>query len=124
MAASLMQVPPSGPGHSCEPVSNFQSRRFWIFEISVMAISLSFYGPLSCAGRLLRTGISGRATMLAAKKGRIEDVEAAGRQWTAPSAILPRAQRDKRIEYQSVDLQALPQCALARAKRPLGRNAD
>jgi hypothetical protein len=41
-----------------------------------MAISLSFYGPLSCAGRLLRTGISGRATMLAAKKGRIEDVEA------------------------------------------------
>jgi hypothetical protein len=41
-----------------------------------MAISLSFYGPLSCAGRLLRTGISGQATMLAAKKGRIEEVEA------------------------------------------------
>jgi hypothetical protein len=41
-----------------------------------MAISLSFYGPLSCAGRLLRTGIPCGATMLAAKKGRIEEVEA------------------------------------------------
>jgi len=41
-----------------------------------MAISLSFYGPLSCAGRLVRTGICVERKMLAAKKGRIEEVEA------------------------------------------------
>src|SRR5262249_56701109 len=37
---------------------------------------------------------------------------------------LPRAQCDERIEYHPVDLQALAECALARAKCPLGRNAD
>src|SRR6516164_5314603 len=37
---------------------------------------------------------------------------------------LPRAQCDKRIEYHPVDLQARGECALARAKCPLGRNAD
>ena len=37
---------------------------------------------------------------------------------------LPRAQGDERIEYHPVDLQALAECALARAKCPLGRNAD
>src|SRR6516225_8249598 len=37
---------------------------------------------------------------------------------------LPRAQGDERIEYHPVDLQALVECALARAKCPLGRNAD
>src|SRR5262249_43244388 len=37
---------------------------------------------------------------------------------------LPRAQGDERIEYHPVDLQARPECALARAKCPLGRNAD
>jgi hypothetical protein len=41
-----------------------------------MAISLSFYGPLSCAGRLVRTGICVKWPMLAAKKGRIEEVDA------------------------------------------------
>ena len=33
-------------------------------------------------------------------------------------------QGDERIEYHPVDLQALAECALARAKCPLGRNAD
>ena len=37
---------------------------------------------------------------------------------------LPRAQCDERIEYHAVDLQARGECALARAKCPLGRNAD
>ena len=37
---------------------------------------------------------------------------------------LPRAQGDERIEYHPVNLQARPECALARAKCPLGRNAD
>ena len=37
---------------------------------------------------------------------------------------LPRAQCDERIEYHPVDLQALAECALARAKCSLGRNAD
>src|SRR6266516_7658651 len=37
---------------------------------------------------------------------------------------LPRAQCDERIEYPPVDLQALAECALARSKCPLGRNAD
>jgi len=37
---------------------------------------------------------------------------------------LPRAQGDERIEYHPIDLQALAECALARAKCPLGRNAD
>src|SRR5215813_11580975 len=36
----------------------------------------------------------------------------------------PRAQCDERIEYHPVDLQARVECALARAKCPLGRNAD
>src|SRR5437868_1909321 len=36
----------------------------------------------------------------------------------------PRAQGDQRIEYQPVDLQTLAERALARAKCPLGRNAD
>src|SRR5262245_28789775 len=37
---------------------------------------------------------------------------------------LPRAQCDERIEYHAVDFQARAECALARAKCPLGRNAD
>src|SRR5512133_3694496 len=37
---------------------------------------------------------------------------------------LPRAQCDERIEYPPVDLQALAECVLARAKCPLRRNAD
>src|SRR5262249_25579397 len=45
-------------------------------------------------------------------------------QTAAPALSLPRAQCDKRIEYHSVHLQALAECALARAKCPLGRNAD
>src|SRR5262249_37091716 len=41
-----------------------------------------------------------------------------------PTLSLPRAQCDERIEYHPVHLQALAVCALARAKCPLGRNAD
>jgi hypothetical protein len=37
---------------------------------------------------------------------------------------LLRAQCYERIEYHPVDLQAFAECALARAKCPLGRNAD
>src|SRR5262245_58491690 len=37
---------------------------------------------------------------------------------------LPRAQCDERIEYHPVDLQAHLECARARVKCPLGRNAD
>src|SRR5262249_31061861 len=44
--------------------------------------------------------------------------------YAAPALSLPRAQGDERIEYHPVDLQALAECALARAKCPLGRNAD
>src|SRR5499427_10816823 len=40
------------------------------------------------------------------------------------SGSLLRAQGDERIEYHPVDLEALAECALARAKCPLGRNAD
>src|SRR5260221_4369762 len=40
------------------------------------------------------------------------------------SGALLRAQCYERIEYQPVDLQALAECALARAKCRLGRNAD
>src|SRR5437588_7364213 len=44
--------------------------------------------------------------------------------YAAPALSLPRAQCDERIEYRPVDLQALVECALARVKCPLGRNAD
>jgi hypothetical protein len=46
------------------------------------------------------------------------------RKYAAPALSLPRAQCDERIEYHPVDLQAFVECALARAKCPLGRNAD
>ena len=52
-------------------------------------------------------------------------LEPKGSEDTQPPALsLPRAQGDERIEYHPVDLQALAECALARAKCPLGRNAD
>src|SRR5262245_18161961 len=41
-----------------------------------------------------------------------------------PALSLPRAQCDERIEYHPVNLQTLVECALARVKCPLGRNAD
>src|ERR1700756_3402494 len=44
--------------------------------------------------------------------------------YVAPALSLPRAQCDERIEYHPVDLQALVECARARVKCPLGRNAD
>src|SRR5581483_8344548 len=40
------------------------------------------------------------------------------------SLSCPRAQGDERIEYQPIDLQALAEQAFARAKGPLGGNAD
>src|SRR5215471_17379680 len=53
----------------------------------------------------------------------MEFLETTGRK-IRRSGSLPRAQCDERIEYHPVDLQALAECALARAKCPLGRNAD
>jgi hypothetical protein len=38
--------------------------------------------------------------------------------------MLTGPQGDESIEYHPVDLQALAECAFARAKCPLGRNAD
>src|SRR5258707_12955394 len=44
--------------------------------------------------------------------------------YAAPALSLPRAQCDERIEYHPVELQALVECALARGKCPIGRNAE
>src|ERR1700758_1389511 len=58
--------------------------------------------------------------------GRLSDRHGSPRaqKYAAPALSLPRAQCDERIEYHPVDLQALVECALARVKCPLGRNAD
>src|SRR5215468_11172671 len=53
----------------------------------------------------------------------MEFLETTGRKIRRSGSLL-RAQGDERIEQHPVDLQALAECALARAKCPLGRNAD
>src|SRR4051794_20638219 len=54
----------------------------------------------------------------------MEFLETPGPEDTPLRRSLPPAQGDERIEYQPVDLQALAECTLARAKCPLGGNAN
>src|SRR5215472_11985751 len=86
-----------------------------------MRMDMAFFAPIMNAVCLKGTGhniLLGRATPTNGIFGnhRSED--------TPLRRSLPRAQCYERIEYHPVDLQALAECALARAKCPLGRNAD
>ena len=61
---------------------------------------------------------------LAARIRPVEFLETTGRKIRHSGAAYCAPQCYERIEYHPVDLQALAECALARAKCPLGRNAD